>query len=962
MGVFLRFWAIFVVAAKRLLSQRWLALATALGLIISVALTMSVPLYADAVYYRVLRENLVRDTAHPPFAFMFRYVGAWATPVQLEEIQQVDEYVSRVAGPALGLPLKTYVRFLETDNFQLFPLEDISYAGTIDPLAWVSLGSASDMESHIVVTEGSFPAVADPAPDSTGDVEVMISEALATELGLQVGETYMLFDRRATEGGGERTLQIPVRITGVWKAADPEEDYWFYNPDALDDTLIVPEDTFTGRVSSYLDDEVNLALWYLVTDGTDVHASDAGALLVRINSVRLRAAALLPGTELAVSPADELAGYQRAAVLLTFLLYAFSVPIVGLILAFIGLVVGLSVDRQRGEVAVLRSRGATAMQVVGIALLEGLLVGALALAIGSPIGGEIARIIGNARSFLDFSLGADLRVAVTLASLRYGLAAIGLALIAQVIPTIGAARHTIVTYRQDRARSLKPPWWQRAWLDVMLLIPAVYGMYLLRRQGSIALPGASGTSVADPFQNPLLFLVPALGIFAITLFILRILPVVISAVAWIASRFRGGVGVLLAARHLARTPGFYAAPLVLLVLTLSLSAYTASLAQTLDHHLYDQTYYQVGADVRMVETGEDTQAGASMAQAFGAPASTSTEEEGARWLFLPVSEHLGVPGVRAAARIGRFNARSQLGGGSQEGVFFGIDRLDFTQVAFWREDFAPQSLGALMNALAVEPNGVLVPSGFMGLNVGDTFRLTVNTFGQSNELDMKVVGFFNLFPTWYREEDGELFVGNLDYLFEQAGGEFPYDVWLKTDANVDYEQVIEGVRDLGLNVVAWNAPLINVANEQHRPERQGLFGLLSVGFMAAALLTVLGFLLYAFFSFRRRFIELGILRAIGLSSGQMTAFLAWELAFLILSGAIVGAGLGIWVSNLFIPYLQVGSGAAAQTPPYVVQIAWSAILRICALFGLLFVAALGGLAALLLRMKIFQAVKLGETV
>jgi putative ABC transport system permease protein len=64
---------------------------------------------------------------------------------------------------------------------------------------------------------------------------------------------------------------------------------------------------------------------------------------------------------------------------------------------------------------------------------------------------------------------------------------------------------------------------------------------------------------------------------------------------------------------------------------------------------------------------------------------------------------------------------------------------------------------------------------------------------------------------------------------------------------------------------------------------------------------------------------------------------------------------------MFIPYLQVGTGPSAQTPPFVVKIAWSAIFRIYALFGLLFVGALGGLAALLLRMKIFQAVKLGET-
>jgi putative ABC transport system permease protein len=204
-------------------------------------------------------------------------------------------------------------------------------------------------------------------------------------------------------------------------------------------------------------------------------------------------------------------------------------------------------------------------------------------------------------------------------------------------------------------------------------------------------------------------------------------------------------------------------------------------------------------------------------------------------------------------------------------------------------------------------------------------------------------------------------VGDLDFLFEQAGGQFPYDVWLAVDRDADFEQVVTGVRELRLNVLDWDAPLLQVSEEQRQPERQGLFGLLSVGFAAAALLTVLGFLLYALFSFRRRFIELGILRAIGLSSRQMTTFLAWELAFLILLGVGVGTGLGAWVSDMFIPYLQVGAGPSARIPPFVIQIAWPAIFRIYALFGLLFVAALGGLAVLLLRMKIFQAVKLGET-
>jgi len=980
MSLLFRTWAIFVVAVKRLLSQPWMALATALGLVASVALTMSVPLYADAVYYRLLREELSWKTyerwgIRSPFAFVFRYVGSQFRPVEWEDLQPADAYLSGQAGSALRLPQRFMVRYFETDSLRLFSQEeDITYENINEPLTWASFAFASDLEDHIIILEGDFPAAATPSQHST--VEVLVSEALATEVGLRVDEAYTAFHRRKIEGGKLLLLPVPVSIAGVWRAKDPQDDFWFHSPETFSDVMFVPEGTFLDRLSPYMDNEGYLGVWYLVMDGSDVHSSDVVPLLARITAVQQRASALLPNTSLDVSPVDALQEYRRAANLLTILLCAFSAPIIGLTLVFVGLVVGLSMGRQRNEIAVLRSRGATAVQVVGIAALEGMLLGVIAVAVGVPVGELLAHLIGKAHSFLDFTAPSNLRVGVTMETVRFGVAAAGLALVAQVVPTIGAAHHTIVTYKQERARALRPPRWQRAWLDVLLLIPVAYGAYLLWQQGSIALPVADGALVSDPFQNPLLFLVPALGIFALTLFFLRILPVCMAAVAWVASHI-GGVGFLLAARHLARTPRFYTAPLMILVLTLSLSAFTASLAQTLDHHLYDQTYYQVGADMDLAELGGVSEAegprmalGGDMTPGIGGGDVRQSARGGSLdWLFLPMSEYLKVPGVRAAARVGQFKAFTQLSGGMQSGMFIGVDRIDFPQVAFWRRDFASVSLGALMNALASAPNGVLVPRSFLGLhalNVGDGFHLVLDTSGQPTELDVRIVGVFDLFPTWYAEDRRgryqPLFVGNLDYLFEQAGGQFPYHVWLKKDPHADYDQIVEGLRRLRLNVVKWAAPLPQVHKEQQRPERQGLFGLLSVGFMAAAFLTVLGLLLYAIFSFRRRFIELGILRAIGLSVGQMMAFLAWELAFLMLLGLVVGTGLGVWASELFIPYLQVGAEAAAQTPPFAVEIDWTAISRTYVLFGLLFVAALGGLTALLTRIKIFQAVKLGETV
>jgi putative ABC transport system permease protein len=192
-------------------------------------------------------------------------------------------------------------------------------------------------------------------------------------------------------------------------------------------------------------------------------------------------------------------------------------------------------------------------------------------------------------------------------------------------------------------------------------------------------------------------LLPALVALALTLLILRLLPLLMAVIAWIAAR-TNSVGFLLATRYLAREPGLYSTPLVLLMLTLGLSVFTASLAQTLDNHLYDQSYYTIGADARLVELGAATDAGESTFggvgfQAAGAaatpePAATEessiTEITGPEWVFIPVTEHLNVEEIEAAARVGEFEGAVQIQDGWQSIQVIGIDRIDFPKVAFWR--------------------------------------------------------------------------------------------------------------------------------------------------------------------------------------------------------------------------------------------------------------------------------------
>jgi len=294
----------------------------------------------------------------------------------------------------------------------------------------------------------------------------------------------------------------------------------------------------------------------------------------------------------------------------------------------------------------------------------------------------------------------------------------------------------------------------------------------------------------------------------------------------------------------------------------------------------------------------------------------------------------------------------------------GVDRAELAQVATWREDYAGEPLGALMNHLADDPGAVLVSASYAAqrqLNIGDQLTLTVRTLSTPRSMPVVVAGYINLFPTFYPSE-GPMVVANLDYVFEQVGTQFPYEVWLKLGAGADHDAVAAGIDELGVTTFERGYAPDAITQGQARPERQGVFGLLSVGFVAAAFLTALGFLFYAALSFQRRFVELGMLRAIGLSSRQLGALLGFEQFLIVGVGMLAGTIVGVSASTLFIPFLQVRGGQHPNVPPFLVTIAWDQIQVIYVIFGALLVFAVVITLALLRRMQLFQAIKLGEAI
>ena len=259
----------------------------------------------------------------------------------------------------------------------------------------------------------------------------------------------------------------------------------------------------------------------------------------------------------------------------------------------------------------------------------------------------------------------------------------------------------------------------------------------------------------------------------------------------------------------------------------------------------------------------------------------------------------------------------------------GIDRLEFPQVAFYRDDFADQSLGSLMNALARDPMGVLVPKALMeeiGLKVGDQLNVDMMVADQNTSVELVIVGTYDYFPTVFPDQK-PTFILNLESLFDDPEGVVGYDVWLNVRPNTDIELLQYQIRnmispDRGVVEVQGNA-FQDQKEMMDQPERVGLFGVLNVGFMATGLMPGIGFILYSYASLRRRFIQLGILQAIGLSVKQLIGYLALE-QFLLMGIAIgCGAAIGLVTSHMFVPFLQVSASGAIPVPPFEVLIGWS---------------------------------------
>ncbi|MFC7362188.1 ABC transporter permease [Nocardioides astragali] len=554
-----------------------------------------------------------------------------------------------------------------------------------------------------------------------------------------------------------------------------------------------------------------------------------------------RVTAVLPGEVEAVTGAaiaEERAEAAKEGLgFLTYALMAFA----GIAL-FVGSFIiwntfSMQVAQRTRELALFRAIGATRQQVMRTILAEAVLLGVLASAIGIALGVAMARALSGLMGGLGFSLpGAPLEIRpITI------LAGLVVGTVITVVSATAPARRATKVLPVEALRDAAP-------------VAPRFSVLRFAVGAVLTVGGASGLLLAlfGPAHPAFI----GIGVVGAVLGITTLAPLFMrslaAAVGW-PLRMRGVSGDL-ARQNAMRNPRRTASTAMALVIGLTMVAAVSVFAASLKASFTDVLENRTNADLYVMTPSSDT-------------AGYSPEV---------VDIVRSVDGVDVVSP-------TSFGAGLFDGKKGQFTSIDPGTVESSLE------MGMLEGeAAALTDSGVLVKEGLAeahGWEVGDTIS---GAFPGDQAATLEVQGIY----------DGKGFV-NTDYVISGSAhtAYFPDRLEGTSMVLVEDGARVSVVKELIADALA-NQPDATVMDQE---EFQGAMGKLidqlvsfvTVLLLLAVVIALLGIVNTLALSVFERTRELGLLRAVGMTRGQVRAMVRWESVIISVIGALLGAVLGI---------------------------------------------------------------------
>jgi ABC-type lipoprotein release transport system permease subunit len=933
-----------MLARWRWQTQRSLLLIAGVGILCAVTLVAALPLFSNVMATAGLRNVLraqsdsARITANITLEGLSGNEVAHATAL-------ANRVMRKDVGPYLsGSPQTAVV----TGNWYL------NHSGFTMNFYGAPLQEA---RTHLQLLRGRLPDL-DSANPST--LEVMLTSSAASELDVTVGDSIpltVLFLTKLDTGtgigspGGPMPYAVTLNayVVGIFRV-QANDAYWnghtFEAPPlearlvpppflaVTDQSLLVQDlDTISqehGAAAIFASDKSISTIFVAYTLNASIVTGN------RLDEVLARLGTLLQDANqtfsLAIHPdADPnllgidffgptlpalnnpstLEKYQSQEHIVQAPALILTIEIVGLILFFVSVVIGSLVEREQLAIAVMRSRGSSRLQIFVSLLLQTCGLCLCAILLGPLLAlGMVYLVIPrflvatNQDAFNVLFLDP---AAVFQAVCLYTLTAVAVIFATLALTTLLVVRANVLTRQREEARSIERPLWYRQRLDLAVACLAVAGylliLYLQHAQQYLSAQGQILVSA------PLELLAPLLLVLAGILAFLRLFPLLLRLLAYLARRVRG-LSPGLALSQMERAPRQPMQMSLLLGLSAAFVFFSLVFSASQEQRAQDIANYQAVSDF----------AGYTTLLPGTTPDDTTAILTRADLYYRKIQ---GVTSVTVGYIDTRYLfVNSDTGQAyAHRTMLTAVDADTFAQTAFWSSQDSSQSLPELMALLNARRSQAaqqgVVPAivaastwQMLGLTPGMTFRLT-NDLGEFDPTVYEAVAEVRHIPPTDDGTQGALLVDYQSLVDGRARYQEmtqPNYIWLRTsDSPALVNQVRAALGDPNLALVGLvDRRALSRANALD-PLAGSLLIILSMGVITALLLALLANLLLPLLSIQARQTRFAVLRALGATPGEITRLLAWELAICLGLALMLGILFGLLlVFTLVAPLVFTG--------------------------------------------------------
>ena len=930
---------------------RWMVLCLFIGALMAAGMMSTVPIYMDASLQRTLIKDMESyQLSSGEFPGIYAVEREFGTALSGREC--ADEAAS------LSATVKDRVDYL--------PIPYSASKTTVsDTVQYISVGGAngtkrdrfklaamSGIEEHVKLTSGSMFIKGGTASD--GVIEVIATEQAAKRLGVSVGGTY-------TVTGGDTSVEdMMVRVTGLFEQSDDTDMYWSETLSPYSSALITDYDLFLGQLT----DNGNVSTGTVsVRYALDYQKMDMNDLAFAVNAID-EDKAFYPEIDCKFSMGvlRIWKSYAEEASKLTGILWALQIPTMVMLAFYLFMVSKLSVEQEKNEIAVFKSRGAGSLQIFGMYALETGILGLAALILAPFIGLLMCRFLGVSDGFLEFVNRTGISAKITPGAILYSLAAVLLFFAATMIPIIPASKLSIVQYKQSRTKVVKISLWEKVGADIILIIVSS-AFYIVRTSDE----HVSEVSTGD--IDPLIFVFSTCLIFGLGLLFIRLYPYLLDLIyhvfkpLWTPAQY-------MAITTVCRSQGGRERFLMLfLVVTFSLGIFSANTARTINDQKEDRIYYAAGADITVKEYWLEA---------------TSADGGSSGYIERDFERFEELAGVETATKV-LINSKAKVtsGGKTENNVtLMAVEPYKFANTAWFRSDLLPVHWWNYIRALQECPSGVIISralSDKYDISPGDSIDIK---WSGNDKIKAPVVAVVDYWPginpnesrvtaenSRSDEETAAAAVNAyavncfavMNYYYTSTVSDLePYEVWLKLAEGASSEALyadMEAERMPIETVTDASQQLIGVKNQ---PQLQGMNGSLTLSFVVIMLMTVIGVLIYWILSIRSRTLQFGILRAMGVTFREVIGMIGYEQ--ILVSGVSLAMSfiIGGIVSDLFVPLFRSMYSPADQVPPFLVAASQSDYVKLYVIIVLMLGGSFAILGWLIKKININKALKLGE--